>query len=322
MMIKKTVMLFAVIYFVNIFSYSVIHAQATVNPSGSKISINLAASELKLIKNGEIIYAFPVAVGKITTPTPMGLFYVDEKEVNPEWLDPKDKTKKADGASPDNPLGYRWIGLNREYYGIHGTNAPWAIGEFVSNGCIRMFEEDVELLYDQVTIGTPVEIYYERVILLCDENGYWGLAVYPDPYGCQYVDVNTVNKLLTQKDLAAYVEDELISELIENSNGEMASIGRFYPMEINDKWVSGKLMERDGQHYVPAKSLEAVLKIKTAFDDDTNVLTTLYGEAPAMKIKNNILITLQDAAKLFAVRGELQNNNKLLLKSIDKDAVQ
>jgi hypothetical protein len=57
-------------------------------------------------------------------------------------------------------LGTRWLGLNvpTGNYGIHGTNAPWSIGRFASNGCIRMHNRDIEAIFPLCPIGTPVQI--------------------------------------------------------------------------------------------------------------------------------------------------------------------
>ena len=59
---------------------------------------------------------------------------------------------------PDNPLGHYAIYLGEAGYLIHGTNSPNAIGTYVSSGCIRMHNEDVEVLYNKVAVGTPVHI--------------------------------------------------------------------------------------------------------------------------------------------------------------------
>ena len=70
----------------------------------------------------------------------------------------------ADGVpgGPNNPLGARALYLYREgrdtYYRIHGTTEPWSIGQSVSNGCIRMLNEHVIQLYEQVPVGTPVTV--------------------------------------------------------------------------------------------------------------------------------------------------------------------
>ena len=63
-------------------------------------------------------------------------------------------------GGPDNPLGARALYLYRgkqdTKFRVHGTNEPWTIGHAVSNGCIRMFNEDVIELYDRAPLGTPV----------------------------------------------------------------------------------------------------------------------------------------------------------------------
>jgi lipoprotein-anchoring transpeptidase ErfK/SrfK len=63
--------------------------------------------------------------------------------------------------SPGGPFGARWLGLSVPggLYGIHGTNMPNSIGTYASHGCVRMFNEDVINLYNQVSIGTPVRIF-------------------------------------------------------------------------------------------------------------------------------------------------------------------
>lgn len=86
---------------------------------------------------------YPVAVGKKSTPTPLGDWVITQKAVD-----------------PGGPFGVRWMRLSCPWgsYGIHGTNNPKSIGKAVSHGCIRMYNEDVVELYDMVGIGTPVGI--------------------------------------------------------------------------------------------------------------------------------------------------------------------
>ena len=63
---------------------------------------------------------------------------------------------------PGNPVGTRWIGLDKKGYGIHGTNAPHSIGKAASHGCIRMRQHDLEELFATVRGGDQVEIIGER----------------------------------------------------------------------------------------------------------------------------------------------------------------
>jgi lipoprotein-anchoring transpeptidase ErfK/SrfK len=102
-------------------------AAAGLNPDLAALSIviNLPSRTLELYSGYDLVKAYPVAIGKPSTPTPLGEFSVFEKEMNPAWYPPR--TGEVIPSGPWNPLGYRWVG----FYGLvgfHGTNAPWAIG--------------------------------------------------------------------------------------------------------------------------------------------------------------------------------------------------
>lgn len=111
---------------------------------------------LTILLNGHYIKQYPVGIGK-SNKTPVGEFIVDNKLINPTWYAP-------DGVypygHPKNVLGTRWIGFedrNDLYgYGIHGTADPDSIGKDMSNGCIRMRNENVEELFDFVKSKTRV----------------------------------------------------------------------------------------------------------------------------------------------------------------------
>lgn len=108
-----------------------------------RIIVNTNARTLTLYKDGKWFKSFPVAVGKLTTPTPKGIFHIKNK-----------------AANPGGPFGSRWLGLSITSggYGIHGTNNPSSIGNAVSNGCIRMHNKDIVFMYNTVPIGTTVQI--------------------------------------------------------------------------------------------------------------------------------------------------------------------
>jgi peptidoglycan hydrolase-like protein with peptidoglycan-binding domain len=109
--------------------------------SRANILITKSSRELTLFDGNTPIRQYPVAIGKPSTPTPLGNFSVALKKLNPGGL-----------------LGSRWLGLNYSTYGIHGTNQPWLIGKMVSHGCIRMHNQHVEELYILIRVGTPVYI--------------------------------------------------------------------------------------------------------------------------------------------------------------------
>ncbi|MBI4649851.1 L,D-transpeptidase [Candidatus Desantisbacteria bacterium] len=121
-----------------------------------KIKIDTKKNILILYKDKEKIKQYPVAVGKSDSPTPKGIFTIENRIPNPTWtLD----GKNIPGGDPKNGLGSRWMGFKeRTQYGIHGTNQPESIGKSVSSGCIRMHNHDVEELYKIIPKGTKVEI--------------------------------------------------------------------------------------------------------------------------------------------------------------------
>jgi L,D-transpeptidase ErfK/SrfK len=82
---------------------------------------------------------------------------------------------------PENPLGDYWLGLSIPEYGIHGTDFPWSVGRLVTHGCIRLYPEDIEKLFNMVPLKTPVEIVYEPVKLGMKQGRLYAEA-HPDVY--------------------------------------------------------------------------------------------------------------------------------------------
>ncbi|KGX91287.1 L,D-transpeptidase [Pontibacillus halophilus JSM 076056 = DSM 19796] len=118
--------------------------------------VNKATNELAYINDGAVQGVYPVGTGKTEELTPEGLHTITVKAKNPYY-----RKKNIPGGDPRNPLGSRWIGFDAldtdgRIYGVHGTNNPSSIGKYVSNGCIRMNNKDVEGLFDNIPIGTKI----------------------------------------------------------------------------------------------------------------------------------------------------------------------
>ena len=105
-------------------------------------------------KEGKEIKVYTVATGKHNC-TPVGEFTVTDKVENPTWYSEEGVFPPG---NPKNILGVRWIGISKKSYGIHGTNDPSSLGKQVTQGCVRMRNEEVTELYKLVTPGTPVII--------------------------------------------------------------------------------------------------------------------------------------------------------------------
>lgn len=105
------------------------------------IVISINNRTLRLYENGVLIKTYPIAVGRMLSATPVGDFVIVNR-----------------APYPGGPFGRMWLSLSKEHYGIHGTNDPSSIGQAVSRGCVRMYNEDVEELASIVPNGTAVSI--------------------------------------------------------------------------------------------------------------------------------------------------------------------
>jgi lipoprotein-anchoring transpeptidase ErfK/SrfK len=122
---------------------------------GFSIAVDKSQNVLILKSKEEIIKTYAVATGK-NNSTPVGTFRIIERIVNPPWYKPGGGIAPA--GTPENILGTRWMGWDKEGYGIHGTTDPKSIGSQATAGCVRMVNTDVEELYSIVPQGTEVTI--------------------------------------------------------------------------------------------------------------------------------------------------------------------
>jgi L,D-transpeptidase ErfK/SrfK len=121
-------------------------------------------------KPGEqpVVITYPISIGSEGRDLPAGLSRITEKKVKPSWNVPEairaEHEREGDDLpavippGPDNPLGDYAMRLSGSSYLIHGTNRSFSIGMRISHGCIRMYPADIEALFPQVPIGTPVRI--------------------------------------------------------------------------------------------------------------------------------------------------------------------
>jgi lipoprotein-anchoring transpeptidase ErfK/SrfK len=123
-----------------------------------EVVVSIPDRKLAVLENGEVIRTFPVAVGASVSPSPAGDFQIVNRVAHPTYYHPG--TVIPPGA--DNPIGPRWLGLNRKGFGIHGTNEPQSIGKAASHGCIRLRNRDVEQFFTMVRVGDTVHIRAER----------------------------------------------------------------------------------------------------------------------------------------------------------------
>lgn len=278
-----------------------------------KLVINLAARSLAAIRGNQKVALYPIGPGKTSTPTPTGYYKVIDKEVNPTWTDPGDASASIP-SGPSNPLGYRWIGIGGNY-GIHGTNHPDSVGHYVSNGCIRMHEEDVEKIYDMVEVGTPVEITYNRIVVEKTPDDQIAYYIYPDGYGWQNVTAADVDKWLAGYGVADFVNDADVEQKIAASDGNPTYVAKVYPLYVNGQKLKGKAVVQDGITYLPAVELAEADKISLGWKPEEKVLVSTYGQAVGYKKKDTLYCNADDVAALYHLEGGLDKNGTFDLKT-------
>ncbi|CAM8264747.1 ErfK/YbiS/YcfS/YnhG family protein [Enterobacter sp. MGH 24] len=148
------------------------------------IVVNLAELRLYYFPPGEnIVQVFPLGIGQLGLETPVTTTRVSQKIPNPTWtptpgirarsLEQGIKLPPVVPAGPNNPLG-RFalrLGVGNGEYLIHGTSAPDSVGLRVSSGCMRMNAPDIKALFEQVRVGTRVQIINEPVKFAVEPDG-------------------------------------------------------------------------------------------------------------------------------------------------------
>src|SRR5882672_9859501 len=143
------------------------------------IVINIPAMRLfyypahKKDEPAEVI-TYPIGIGRVGWQTPEGSTKIVKRTLDPVWTVPvsirKEHAENGDdlppvvGPGPDNPLGRHSFTLQWQGYLAHGTNKPYGVGMRSSHGCIRLYPEDIEQLFDTVPLGTKLRVVNQPVL--------------------------------------------------------------------------------------------------------------------------------------------------------------
>ncbi|MBM4340154.1 MAG: LysM peptidoglycan-binding domain-containing protein [Deltaproteobacteria bacterium] len=168
------------------------------------IVINLAAMRLFQFKGDSkslAVSTYPLGIGTIERPTPEGQMSVVRKVIRPTWHVPasiaEDHRKKGDPLpakvppGPQNPLGEYALYLSKPTYLIHGTNKPASIGLRATNGCIRLYPEDVKKFYESTPLKTPVNIV-NQPYLLGQSDGMIYMEVHVPPEAMDTIEFDKI----------------------------------------------------------------------------------------------------------------------------------
>ncbi|MGL5512465.1 MAG: L,D-transpeptidase family protein [Sporomusa sp.] len=276
------------------------------------IIINIPSCTLELYQNDTLLKEYPVAIGKPANPTPIGEFTIVDKEIDPAWYPPGKDVVVPSGS--DNPLGYRWLGVGG-LYGIHGTNTPRSIGLPVSNGCIRMQEEDVEELFELVDYGTVVKIEYQRVKVRVSDSGQASLGIYPDIYGREKVTLATVKQTLDKAGLGSLADGVFMQNLIAAVSGRQAMLAQLDNLKINGTLRPKCAVSWQGKKQIPVIALEDSLQIAAKWNKKQQTLKQQNNIVPG-DLEDNRAYVHDEYLSFLVGRQEIWNDSKNYLEML------
>jgi L,D-transpeptidase ErfK/SrfK len=167
-----------------------------VLPDAPRRGVVLNLAQMRLFyfpppRNGEppTVVTYPVGIGVVKYPTPLGRSVITDKVKNPTWHVPgsvlREHAAKGDPLpavmppGPDNPLGTHTLRLGSTSYLIHGTNRPSSIGMRVTHGCIQLYPEDIRAFFDGVPSGTELLVVNQPYLLGRDNGALYLQAFKP-----------------------------------------------------------------------------------------------------------------------------------------------
>jgi len=193
------------------------------------IVINL--SEMRLyyfyrLGSKEFVKTFPIGIGREGYETPVGQFKIVQKLENPSWYVPasiraeKPELPRVVPPGPDNPLGTHALRLSLNTYLIHGTNKPWGVGRRVSHGCIRLYPEDIPVLFGLVKNGVRVEIVRQPIKIGIKDNRVF-IEVHEDDLDTHF---NDASALIAKKNLLPLIDSNKLYRALRKKSGEPLDI--------------------------------------------------------------------------------------------------
>ena len=178
---------------------------------------------------GNVLVTYPVGLGRDDWRTPEGSFRIRGKTERPTWVIPEsiraEHIRERDdprtfiaGGDPENPLGLFRLELTLPLYALHGSNMPWGVGMQVSHGCIRLYNEDIAILFREVHVGSPGEFLYQPVkVGTRDEEIF--IEVHPDIYALRGDLVAEAQQILSRRGLLERVDSERLRRAVKDQTG-------------------------------------------------------------------------------------------------------
>ena len=220
------------------------------------------------------VETYPLGIGREGWGTPYVTTRIVAKQKNPYWIPPESiREEHAEmgeplpariGPGPDNPLGDYAMRLGLASYLIHGTNKPFGVGMRVSHGCIRLYPEDIEALFNQVSLGTRVQIINQPYKVGLYNNRFY-LEAHPylveDSEQFEENLTSVVRIIVGLTDEKKYdINWDLAKEVIRDARGIPVEIGKLKTPASGVIAESGKKLTSPGE----SRSLE--LRLETSLN--------------------------------------------------------
>lgn len=181
-------------------------------------------------------YTYPIGIGREGLSTPTGTTKIVRKKDGPTWR-PTERMREEDPElpavvppGPDNPLGTHALYFDWPTYLIHGTTRPYGIGRRVSSGCIRMYPEHISKFFEQVPVGTKVNVINEPIKLAWIGNELY-IEVHP-----------TMEQALTLEETGAMQEEQLSDDNV----ARIMRVAGIYKDLLNWPRIRAAVKERTG----------------------------------------------------------------------------
>lgn len=183
------------------------------------------------------VLAFPAAVGREEWETPTGRTHVAERIEDPEWVPPasirEEHAEKGEAlravvpAGASNPLGRYALRLGWRKHLIHGTNNPLSVGKPVTHGCIRLYPDHIETLFERVREGTPVTLV-DQPYKVGTRDGALYLESHPDSPAAAAARDGVLKQIegWVRERKGRRVDEALVEHLLARASGVPVKISR------------------------------------------------------------------------------------------------
>jgi len=201
-------------------------------PDGEPRGIVINVPEMRLydFTRGTPPQLYGIAIGDEEDPSLYGQFKVGPKRKDPNWYVPasiraeKPELPAVVPAGEDNPLGTRWMTIDNTSYGVHGTNNNWSIGRTATHGCIRLYNDEMERLYERIPTGTPLLLEYQPVKVGRLRDGIY-VEAHPDIYGRVPDRTAYVVRRLSELGLLDSIDMPTVQRIISEARGAPVRVG-------------------------------------------------------------------------------------------------